>query len=221
MKIILKRIAAYLIDIILVTLISTLITSNSYINKDYNKYTKKYDEYENFYDDYISSIENIDKENLTDEEKNQKLEALENDFNKKNIDYSYELSKLSLIPSFINILCILLYFVVMQFYFGGITLGKKLMKLKVVSNNGKNLTILNFFIRSLILNSVFLSMVSIIFILSLSKSNYITYSNIISIINYVVELSIIFTILFDKNHRGIHDLLSNTKVVEIGGQYEV
>ncbi len=45
MKILLKRIGAYLIDIILISIIATVLSSNKYINKDYVKYTKLYEEY--------------------------------------------------------------------------------------------------------------------------------------------------------------------------------
>ena len=45
MKFVLKRIGAYLIDIIIVSLVAALLTSNTYINKDYKKYTETYDKY--------------------------------------------------------------------------------------------------------------------------------------------------------------------------------
>ena len=42
MKFVLKRIGAYLIDIILVSLVATLISSNNYINKDYEDFMNNY-----------------------------------------------------------------------------------------------------------------------------------------------------------------------------------
>ena len=45
MKIIIKRICAYFIDILLVSLVSTFISSNSYMNNDYKKYEKVYKNY--------------------------------------------------------------------------------------------------------------------------------------------------------------------------------
>ena len=217
LKIILKRVAAYLIDIIIVTFVSTLLTSNSYINKDYEKYVDTYDEYSNYYDDYQESLENLNdkKDELEESEFDKELDDLNKEYLTTSNDYSYKLSKLSFVPNLINILFILLYFVVFQFYFGGITLGKKLMKIKVVSNNDKKLTIFNFFIRSLILNSVFLNVLSMVYLMVLSKNTYIVCDQIIYIINYILELSIIITCMFRKDHRGLHDLISNTKVVEV------
>ena len=112
-------------------------------------------------------------------------------------------------------MCIMLYFIVMQFYFGGQTLGKRILKLKVVSNNDKKLSIINFFIRSLIVNEIFINILNVIFILVLSKGNYLIYNKIIYVVTYILEMAILFTMVFDKQNRGLHDYISNTKVIEL------
>lgn len=235
MKIIFKRLIAYIIDIIIVSLVATLLTSNNYINKDYNKYQETYKEYEKYatnYKDFISDLEELKISELKDEYKNYNkyLENIDSEelsekdikkikteskkeYKEKLKNYSYKLSKLSIIQKVISILCILLYFVVFQYYFNGQTLGKKLMKLHVVSNNGNTLTIENYFIRSLILNELIINIISIICILTLNKSSYIMYNEIIYYVTYVLEMTIIFMIMFDKNNRGLHDYASNTIVI--------
>lgn len=250
MKIIIKRICAYFIDILLVSLVSTFISSNSYMNNDYKKYEKVYKNYneqhelyyeyytklEKYYDDSEISekeykkILKLDNEytkdlvghyedkKITNEEYKKIVNNLKEQYSKKETDYSYKLLKYSIMPTIINIMCILLYFVVFQFYFKGQTLGKKAMKLRVFSNNEKPLTIINFFIRSLIVNEVFINILNIIFLIVLSKDNFILYNQIIYIVIYMLEMTIISTILFDKNNRGIHDYISNTKVIEEKGE---
>lgn len=224
-KTIFKRLIAYMIDILIVSLISTFITSNIYINKDYKEYIKTSDEYDAFYEGYVDSIEQL-QEKLEDEEINQdeydkKEEKLNSAFDKKNKDYNYKLIKLSTISTTISLLVILLYFVVIQFYFNGQTVGKKIMKLRVVSNSDKKLNIFNYLLRSLILNEVLINGLSVIMVLMLSKSNYLIYNEIIYVVNYVLEMAIIFMIVFDKNNRGIHDYIANTKVIYEGDKNEV
>lgn len=206
---ILRRIMAYFIDIILVVMVSTLITSNKYIDINYSKYQKVYNEYKTCYDEYESLLKDSKEEKL-DEKESDKLDKYEEKLN----NYSYRLSKLSFVPRFMGIILSLFYFVVLQFYFNGQTLGKKIMKLRVVSNDSKNINIFSFLIRSLIVNEIFISSLNLICILFLSKNVYFTYSKVIYFVTYFIEILIVFTIIFSKDNRGIHDILANTKVID-------
>ena len=246
MKIVLKRIGAYLIDIILVSLVATIISSNSYINKDYKKYNEVYDEYDSKYEEYSDYYIDLEKyyedkkisdkeykkltkinetytkdlinyyedEKIDEEEYKSIIENLDLEYSNLETNYSYRLLKYSTIPTIVNLMCVLLYFVVFQFCFDGRTLGKKIMKLKVVSSNTKKLNILNYLIRSLIVNEVFINLINLLCLMIFSKNNYISYSKIIYVITYILEMTILFMIVFDKNNRGLHDYISNTKVIE-------
>lgn len=220
MKIVIKRFVAYAIDILIVSLISSLITSNTLINKDYKKYIETYEEYEEIVDKYEVDKGALDDaleyEAITDDEYNIKLEKLNETFDKDNVDYNYKLIKLSIVATIVSILVILLYFVVIQYYFNGQTLGKRIMKLRVVSNSFKKLNILNYLIRSLILNSVLINTLSIIMVLVLSKNSYLIYNEIIYVVNYLVETAIIFMMGFTKDNRGLQDYVANTKVIYEG-----
>ena len=225
MKIVIKRIIAYMIDILLVSFVSTLITSNSYINKDFKQYNEVYKEYDVFYEEYEENLEELqdlfENEEITQDEYDTKLEKLNTSYSDKNIDYNYKLIKLSIISTIISILVILLYFVVIPYYFSGKTLGKWIMKLRLVSNNNKKLNILNYLIRCLILNSVLINILTIVMVLVLSKGEYLIYNQIVYVINYVIEMAIVFMIIFDKKNRGLHDYIANTKVVWEGDLDEV
>lgn len=245
MRITLRRISAYFIDIILVSVIATVLASNPYLNKDYHKYQDNYNEYnssysnynkykekiESFYEDFIISneeynnlikfdeysnslIDNYDDEKIEQEEYELIISDINKIYSKKNVDYNYKLLKYSIMPTIVSLMCILLYFVVFQFYFNGQTLGKKIMKLRIISNSDKELNIINYLIRSLIVNEVFINILNIIFLIILSKDNFISYNNFIYVITYCLEMVILFTVLFDKNNRGLHDYISNTKVIE-------
>lgn len=232
-----------MIDIILVSVISTFITSNSYINKDYKKYTDLYEEYQDSYENYNDFITKFKDKKITENEYNEIKEEYEDyiiylddielnkkissnkynsiiekvnkDYSKIEENYSYNLVKLSMIPTIMSIVCILMYFVVIQYYFNGQTLGKKIANLQVKSNNDKPLTILNYFIRCLIVNEVFVNVISLLCLIILNKKGYIVYSQIIYVITYILEVIVIFTITFNKENRGIHDLISNTKVIDL------
>ena len=220
MKIVIKRFVAYAIDILIVSMISSLITSNTLINKDYKKYMDTYEKYEEIVDKYEVDKETIEEaleyEAITDDEYDTKLEKLNSSFNEDNVSYNYKLIKLSIVSTIVSMLVILLYFVVIQYYFNGQTVGKKIMKLRVVSNSSKKLNILNYLFRSLILNSVLINTLSIIMVIVLSKNDYLIYNEIIYVVNYIMEMAIIFMMGFTKDNRGLQDYVANTKVIYEG-----
>lgn len=248
MKIVIRRVVAYIIDIMLVSLVATFLTSNTYINKDYEKYTNTYEEfakYSNKYKNFIDDVEELnEKDKILDEDLNPLMDnypdyrdyilqtdvdtitnkdrlnnikdIIDNQYKLTSEDYAYKIVKLSVIQKIISVLCILMYFVVIQYYLNGQTLGKKLMKIQVKSNSDKELNIFNYLIRSLILNEVFISILNIICSLTLTKSGYIAYNQVIYYVTYIIEMTIIFMIMFDKNSRGLHDYAANTKVVDLG-----
>lgn len=253
MKIVFKRFIAYLLDIILVTLISSILISVKFINVEYDKYMEAYNNYTTEHNEYDKVIDNIflsyedkkitnkeykkiikidnkysnelkmyyeDKKISKDEYKNY-MEKINKDYSKIQLDNSYLLTKYSKINVIVTSLCILMYFTLMPYFCKGQTFGKKIMGIKIVSNKDKKLKYSNYLLRSLIVNEVFINILNVLCILILSKNNFIMYNKIMYVVTYILEVSIVISILFDKNNRGIHDLLSGTKVIGIEGYNEV
>ena len=112
-----------------------------------------------------------------------------------------------------SIVLSIIYFVVLTYFMNGETLGKKLMKIKITSNNDKKLTMNNYLIRALVIDSVLMNIITIITILLFSKDIYLTSYNIISYVFSFVYIVSLAMILFSKNGRGLQDILANTKVI--------
>ncbi len=87
--------------------------------------------------------------------------------------------------NFVQLILVIVYFVIYQFYTGQ-TLGKKVMKIKVVDANGKKPTILTFLLRETIGKTV---------------------SIIILLFGYLM-------IFWDSKRQGLHDKIANTYVVK-------
>lgn len=184
-----RRIGAYVIDLIIIVFISSLFARITILNPNYDKYNEKYQE-------YIASLS--DKENL------------------KTIDItsmSYDLSKVGVNSAVINLVVSTLYFVGFQYINKGKTVGKKLLKIKIVDEKNERPKFYQVLIHSVIINSLVTSLISVILIVSLSKSNYLTYNQIVQFIDMgLVFLSIGFMI-FRKDGKGVHDLIAKTNVV--------
>lgn len=99
--------------------------------------------------------------------------------------------------------------------FKGQTIGKKLFRLRIVSNDDKPVTMGQLFLREvvgLVLIEGYFSPISSYFRTFLAMQ----YGNIVLIHGIWYAIVVISLILarLTKNHRMIHDLISNTKVIE-------
>lgn len=194
----LKRITAYLIDMTIVMLASSMLASISYINPQLDEYNKIYKEFNEIASKYS-------KNEITDEE-----------YNKLTIDYNYELEKNNIITMVISITTTILYFAIFQKYNNGQTLGKRIMKIKI-----DKLSLWRYLIRTIILYNVFFNLLKIILILIVSKENYILTSNILYVGALMVETTTLVLINMRKDARGLHDLVSGSHVTEVRNLKEV
>ncbi|MCI8544932.1 MAG: RDD family protein [Bacilli bacterium] len=114
-----------------------------------------------------------------------------------------------------NILLILVYFVLLPYVWNGQTFGKKLLKLQVVSNNGEKVTIVQYLIRNMLLNGLAQVILLLLFLYLLPSSMYFIFSSILTFIQLILVIISVFMILYRKDKRGLHDILSSTKVITV------
>ena len=187
-----KRVLAYLVDIMIISFVSVLLTYFIPTSENYNKLNKEF-------------------ENLTIDYRNQEVTMEE--YLEKGTDINYQLNKEGVPQTIVSTVLSIIYFVVLAYFMNGETLGKKLMKIKITSNNDKKLTMNNYLIRALVIDSVLMNIITIITILLFSKDIYLTSYNIISYVFSFVYIVSLAMILFSKNGRGLQDILANTKVI--------
>ncbi len=187
-----KRIIAYVLDVFLVTIVSTLLTVSFYNNQ---KYEEVLNEYTNLINDY------------TTEETSQK------EFTEKTNDLVYTMNKESLVVTVVTVVLTTVYFVVVPYFMNGQTFGKRFMKLQIVSENEKPLTMNHYLIRALFINSILMNVLDIIFILFLKKKVYFIANDISTYFFGAFYIVSVVMILFREDRRGLHDFLGNTRVI--------
>ena len=187
-----RRFFAYIIDIFIVLVIANLITMFIPISEKTQDYYKELQTTQKkMYD------KEIDVKEYTDI-------VLEDNCN---------ISKGTVLISLTSIIIYILYFVVYQVYNNGQTVGKKLMKIKVKSITDESLSINTMLFRALIIYGIAANIINLILILLLKKELYLSISNTISIIQSLIVIISVFMILFSKQKRGIHDIITKTEVV--------
>jgi uncharacterized RDD family membrane protein YckC len=195
-----KRIAAYFLDILFIYLLIGLISSIKVINPYYEKYNNAYEEYS------ISVKQYMEKEIDIDE------------FNKVTKESNYYLNRYGITNNIVSVVVLIGYFVFFQKYNNGQTLGKKIMKIKVVTKDNKIPSIKNFLLRLLLLYYAYVGNLIVIIIVSiLSYTVNITYfANITTVVTYVILtvniISLVYMISKEKKD-GIHEIISNTIVI--------
>ena len=187
----LKRLGSYLIDLMIIFMLATFVTSFVPINDKTKQLTEE----------MTKTLEDA-----SNKESEIKKEVT------KTSDVIYQLSRETVINSLITITTYILYFVVLPVYNNGQTLGKKVMKLKIKSLNGNGLTINNMLFREMILHSILFNIISTILVMILDKENFIISNYILSCIQMIFFVIIIIMIVIRNDGRGLHDIIGNTIV---------
>lgn len=200
MDIVLKRVMAYIIDVLIFSIVLTPIINWSVINPYIDEYTENYSEYTELIEQ--ANAGEIDTE--TDEYKD------------KIVDLNYNINKYKVISSSISVVGFILYFAVLQWALKGQTIGKKIMKIRVVANNeDKKLNVGNYILRSLILNNIIFSIILIIGVYIFKAPGYYTLSMVVSYLQLLVMSLIMLMVVLRKDFRGLHDFVAGTKVIDL------
>jgi uncharacterized RDD family membrane protein YckC len=205
-----RRFSAIFLDLLLLSLLTSLLFNNSISNPRYN-------DYQNYSKEYTELITNINIEDYSSPDKvvefKDKVSTLLYNTQKSNLFYYIWFVVLSI-----------LYFVIFQYSTGGKTLGKKLYGLKVVdSENKKKISLSRLIGRTLFAGELFLfdgivftCILNIIGILLINDSNiYFYYNALINLIGIIFEIVLIVTFFKNKNNETITDKVFKTKVIDI------
>ena len=190
MDISLKRIIAYILDIILVTLVATLISQVKTINPHLDKYMETYDEYR----ELIKETESPDTEKI--------------------MEMNYDIYRYRTVNSAISIVCLVLYFGLYEYARNGRTLGQKAMRLKVVDKKTmERAGFINYAIRIVVLNNIVFTIIAMALVYLLNAKAFYYSAYIISLLQSGILLVNVIMIVMRNDRRGLHDMLSNTIVV--------
>ena len=188
----LKRIFTYFIDLFFVSLISSIIVMIPIFKYDHVKVEEQTNEL------YSSILEtgsaDVDEDIL--------------------VTGLYNLERSSTSLTAITTFVTFIYFGVAAFINNGRTLGKMIMKIKVVPIKGNKLNPGLFILRTLLITSIIPNLISVISIFYLSPNTWYNLTGIISQIQEFFFLLILGFMIFRDDERGLHDLICQTKVID-------
>ncbi|MDD3187615.1 MAG: RDD family protein [Bacilli bacterium] len=188
-----QRLFAYVIDFIILLLVVNIVTSFIPVpssQEEINNQIKELD------DKYVNSEISI----------NEYL----SEYEVKIIEYD----KSNIALNICQLIFILGYFVTIPVLNNGQTIGKKILKIKIVKNDGK-LTFKEMIIRSFVTTSLMQLLTSTILVYFISSNYYFKTTTILTIIQILLVISTSFMILYRKDKKGVQDIITNTSVIEV------
>lgn len=188
-----KRLLAFILDVVIVGIISSVITFPFSNNSNYEKLQKESTELmEEYVDGKISPKAYLSR----------------------NSDISYDLSKETGLQTIITLAIYILYFIVFQFYNKGKTFGKKIMKIKIVSSDEKKeLTMNQLAVRSLIINSIFINLMVLVVTIFGNKDVFFITSTVTQFLDMILMFVIAIMVLSREDKKGLHDIVTHTVVI--------
>ena len=132
----------------------------------------------------------------------------------QSIDINHDIARQTGLITIINILFSIVYFIIIPFHKNGQTIGKKLLRIRVVSSDPiKELTANNFAIRSLIINGILFTMFVLFLALLASRGVYALGILIFVSMQLIITLVCLIGVAVKEDGRGLHDKLACTLVV--------
>ena len=195
-----KRAIAYFIDLMIVAILSSLL-SLVFTNAEKNSVNSQ---------KLVDLTNQLVEKKITTEEYYKEFDAI-----------NYEVTLEGIPTTVITCVVIVIYYVVLSYFCHGITLGKYLMKLKIVSAKDKELSIGNYLLRSLIVNLLLTNLSSVILVKLLTKTSYISvYPKVSNAFTLLLLVSMIM-IMYREDGRGLHDFMAGTKIVRMNEEMEI
>ncbi len=198
-----KRFFAYIVDFVIVLLIASMFSEIDFINP----YLEKYENTTNQYYELLKS-EVIDVNSTNETIVNSDLD------NNLNV-LAYNLSYYGYYILVITLVVKVLYYVVFAYYNDGKTIGKALFKIKVKKTTNNKLKMTDLLVRSAVGYEMIFELINIILLKLCTMNTYLSTNKIVNSLDSAVMMVIVVMILFRKDNRGLHDIISGTKVVNI------
>ena len=187
-----KRMGAFVIDYFIVLVIASLITMGFNTNKN--------NDLNNQRNQLISDYQN---EKITIDE-----------YKDETYKLNYELQKENITVNIVTITLYIGYFVVFATLNKGQTLGKKLLKIRVVNKNNDKPSIWNMLVRSLFIYNIISILFSTVAVNFLNINTFTYIYTALGYIEYFVIIISFFMVIYKKDGRGLHDMIDGTNIIE-------
>ena len=203
-----RRVLAFLLDVILVSVLAVMLSNNPKLNKAYD-----------YQDEYMKAFTE-EVNTLSDNQVITNPSDIYNYYEGKLALPMINMFKVQVYIYIIFLSIVFLYYVVFTYFNDGKTLGCAIFKLKITKKNDEKAGIFNLMMRSLFMGTSFVYLVPIVCLINIIVPRVlplnISFMVLLTSVSFafVFELVFILYFLLNKNNMTIQDYLSNTKVID-------
>lgn len=204
MHLTIKRLIAYIFDLFVVMFVAQTLSMTP-LNPNYDDIVDLQTEYQ------------TKQEEVTERMKEMSDEDAQKEFDEFYVYYKdafKRVSQLNIYDDIITIVLLFLYYVVFVYFFDGETVGKRLVKLKIVDKDDNKASVWRLALRVCILYEIPFTVWNLVASFILSNDAFAKSYSIMYTLTSAIMLGIAITVAFSKDKRGLHDMISGTKVVE-------
>ena len=191
-----KRIVAFIIDFLLVAVLSAVVMYAIPHSENYNE-----------------TLENSAAIRTFMYESEEPLST--KDLMKLSNELTYDTYKYGILENSITIVIMISYFGLFTFFYHGQTIGKKILKTRVTSLDGSEPSLLSSIGRSILITRAFGDIITLILVLSMKKEPFIKSYYYIDMVLTIIWISCPIIAIWRQDGRGLHDLLAKTKVIDL------
>ena len=187
-----KRLAAYMIDMFIVGLVISIISYNF----DTTRLEKLSDKSIKLMNSFTNGDISSDK------------------YFFEYADILYKVNKANVNSNLLSLVIYVGYFVLFQFFNGGATIGKKLLKIKVVSQGGGEVSLWQMIVRTSIINGIVPLALSLILVFTTKGLVFLTLSSVVGLFENIFVIICVFMLLYKSDCLALHDIMSKSVVIE-------
>ena len=130
---------------------------------------------------------------------------------------NYLIDKNEVLVNIVNVVLLMVLYVFIPFFSKGQTIGKKIVKIRIVKTNNKELDLNTLIVRALLINFIGHMLVSLGMVFILKDTGYYMISLILTIFEVLLVIISTFMILYKSEKRGVHDYITSTQVIDVEG----
>lgn len=169
---------------------------------------------DNDYFGYLIVDAYSDKE-ISEDEYDYIIKEAKGVYDDKSKDIYYEAIKANWYTYLVYTVVFFGYFVIFNMVTKGVSLGKRMTGLKIVSTNEKNIGLFRYLFRSLVVYGYFVYPLEILLPLVVPREYLASICSYLSLGVNVLQMAVMVSVLYNQDGRGLHDYLVKTKVVPL------